>query len=81
MSDIVKLVAPVATVLSAAIPAATSLLSKTPKTPKLNIPTLAPTPTMPTPNDDASKAAALQTIAKRSTQHGRDSTNLYEKLG
>ena len=84
--DIVKVIAPIATIVGAGA----SFLNHTanqPKMPKITFntptkqPTPAPTPVMPTPDDAASRAAALRVVAQRAAQHGQQSTNLYEKLG
>lgn len=79
MDSIAPFIGPAATVLSAAAPIASSLLSKAPKAPNIKIPTLAPTPVMPTTDDASAQAASMKAIALRASQHGRNSTNLYEK--
>jgi hypothetical protein len=80
MADsVTKLIGPAITLIGAAAPVVQSLTSKTPSMPTFKAPTPVATPTMPTPDDDAAKAAKLREIAKRSSSSGRSSTNLYDK--
>jgi hypothetical protein len=76
--DVVKEFAgPVVTLLSAGAGVAKSFMDK-PSMPKLDGPAPVKTPVMPARDDATARSAALKAIAKRSSQHGRNSTKLYE---
>lgn len=77
--DTVKAFAgPITTLIGAAAPVAASFINK-PTMPNIKSPTPVATPTMPSPDDDAARAASLKAVAARASSHGRSSTNLYEK--
>lgn len=78
MDTVGQFIGPVTSLIGAAAPVAASFLTKN-SMPKMTTPATKPTPTMPTPDDATSRSAALREIAKRSSSHGRQGTNLYEK--
>lgn len=80
MDGISNWIGPAVTLISTIGGVANGFINK-PKMGKVDTPTLKPTPTMPDPDDRASRAAGMREIAKLATQHGKKSTDLYEKLG
>lgn len=78
MDAVKSFAGPVATLIGGIAPVATSLIHPN-KMPKVEQPKPVATPTMPTPDDASAKQASLMAVAKRASQHGRTSTNLYEK--
>lgn len=79
MDFVDKIAGPAISLIGSVAPVAASLFQKQPKMPSVKTPTPVPLPTMPTKDDNAARAAKFKTIATRASQHGRSSTNLYDK--